>query len=276
MAKNKKDVPIKLRNSWLKDWKEKENNGQYEAFIRTFDISSTGIKSRYPCPYTPGRFYQTLSINELFQLIHLLKDPTIKCIKEQYAVVDRKKNSITLTDESVALAMEMNIKHPTYPQCDTPIVITWDFLCETISGGMKVFSVKPAYVLGKKRVKQLIALERALAIAHGYEYELIVDTKLKTIQTDNYVKASFGAKLPQELRCIYKAWFPNFADSLSENEYESLLVSIKKAGKQMGIGLQHAYKLALHAFWIGDVSSSPRLALLPEISPYELEVEVHA
>lgn len=276
MGKSRRDVSMELRNSYIKNWKEKEENDQYEAFIRTFDISSSGIKSRYPCPDTPGRFYQTLSINELFQLIHLLKDPTIKCIKEQYAVTDEKADSATLTDESVAMAMQMNIRHPTYPQCDTPIVITWDFLCETISGGMKVFSVKPEYVLGNKRVKQLLALERALALSRGYEYELVVDTKLKTIQTDNYVKASFGAKLPHELRCIYKAWFPNFADSLSENEYDSLLFSIKKAGKQMGIELQHAYKLVLHAFWIGDVSSASNIALLPELSPYELEVAVHA
>lgn len=268
MGKKRRDVSASLRDSWLKAWGLKESDGQYEAFIRTFDISSTGVKSRYPCPYTDGRFYQTLSLNETFKLIHLLRDLTIVEIKEQYAV--------TPIERSVAFAEALGIKHPHYPGCSTYIVLTWDFLCKTISGGYKVISVKPQSVLGNKRTRELLTLERALAISMGYEYELALDVELKTIETQNYVKASLGAKLAAHLSCIYKTWLPNFFFCLSEYEYEPLLHSIKESAKVTGMGLQDAYRLMLHAYWVGDISSDPTLALLPEFSPWELGVTINA
>tara|TARA_R110001583_G_C5667601_1_gene410381 strand:- start:7646 stop:8452 length:807 start_codon:yes stop_codon:yes gene_type:complete len=268
MGKKRRDVSTSLRDSWIDSWKLKESNGQYEAFIRTFDISSSGIKSRYPCPNTDGRFYQTLSLNETFKLIHLLRDPTISEIKEQYAVEPVAR--------SVAFAEELGIKHPKYPGCSTYIVITWDFLCKTISGSYKVISVKPQSVINNKRTRELLTLERTLAISMGYEYELALDVDLKTTETQNYIKASLGAKLAQHLSYLYLVWLPNFLFCLSEHEDEPLLHSIKESARVTGMGLQDAYRLMLHAYWVGDISSDPMLALLPEFSPWELGVTVNA
>lgn len=264
MGRKRNKIPQHLADAWIKHWKTRNDNDQYEAFIRTMDFSSSGLRSRYPCPENDGRFYQTMSLNETFQLIHLLRDNSVLEIKEQYPFVD--------TTKSVAMAKAIGIKHPTYSHSSTPVVITWDFRCLMAHKAYKIFSVKPESVITQPRTRELIALEKALAEAEGYEYELVLDTDLRCIATNNYVKASFGAKLSVKLSAYYNKWLQAFCNLIEQKSFDPLLESIKKVSSDLSINLREGYRLLQHSYWLGDITSDPNVDLLPELSPYELDL----
>ena len=269
MGKTRVRITPAQQSRWLEEFDRKEKIGNYEAFYRTQDITSSGVKAKFACPNIPGRVYQTLSFNETFTLVQLLHNPSIIDIKEQYAVKD--------LDKSKAFAEALEIKHPKHVWSSTYSTITWDFLCEREFSSKLAISVKPANLLKDKRTNEKLMLEKALAESVGYEHQIVTDKEVKTTEVDNIFRFLRGAKLPASLKLIYTEWLNQFL-LLVENEckFEKLSESISTVAQLLSISYDASLLLMQHAFWIRDVSSDPNVPLYPEYSPYLLGVTQYA
>ena len=202
MGKTRVRTTVKTQKKWIKDFQNKEAEGNYEPYFRTQDITSSGIKARFPCPRTPGRVYHLLSQNETNTLITLLHDPMVIDIKEQYAVTDLPKTK--------AIARALGINHPKHVWSATDSVITFDFLCKKKFGPDKALSVKPARLLTDPRTEQKLALEQAIAECMEIEYEIVTDEKRDSEEVRNIFRFLRGANLPDHLVYLYSDWKSHF------------------------------------------------------------------
>ena len=83
--KKRNGITIKIRDGWIKDWREKNAQGTgYYSFLTTQDVKSDGSKNRSPDFENSHRDRNFLSLNECFYYLVLLFDPRIKSIKEQF------------------------------------------------------------------------------------------------------------------------------------------------------------------------------------------------
>ena len=268
MGKTRVRTNESKRDGWVKNFEKIEERGEYEAFLRTQDVTSSGIKTRFPCPINPGRIYHTLSNNETFKLVLLLHDPTVVDIKEQYPETNVKK--------SKAFAKALKIKHPTYTWSATDTVITWDFLCTLLSGKKRAISVKPSYLIGDKRTEEKFALERVLAESLGYEYFIVTDKEVKTEEVQNILRVLRGARLETHLKALYTEWRSQFFEIITNAPYEPISMPIMQLSETFHISFIESFTLMQHAFWVSDISSDPKVPLYPEYSPYMLGVKTHA
>jgi hypothetical protein len=268
MGKTRVRVNESQRDGWIKNFEKIEERGEYEAFLRTQDVTSSGIKTRFPCPINPGRVYHTLSNNETFTLVQLLHDPTVVDIKEQYPETNIKK--------SKAFAKALKIKHPRYTWSATDTVVTWDFLCTLLSGKKRAISVKPSYLIGDKRTEEKFDLERALAKSLGYEYLIVTDKEVKTEEVQNILRVLRGAVLETYLESLYPRWREEFFDYISESPHAPISAAVEQLSATLNINFIESFTLMQHAFWVHDISSDPKVPLYPEYSPYVLGVQAHA
>jgi len=268
MGKTRVRVSQSQVAGWIKNFKKIEERGDYEAFLRTQDVTSSGIKSRFPCPINPGRVYHTLSNNETFKLVQLLQDPMVVDIKEQYPETNVKK--------SKAFAKALKIKHPKYTWSATDMVITWDFLCTMMSGKKRVISVKPKYLMEDRRTKEKLILEKALAEVLKYEYVIVTDEEVKTEAVQNILRVLRGAVLETHLKSLYPQWRHDFIEFISKSPNLPISEAIEQLSENLNINYIESFTLMQHAFWVNDISSDPEVPLYPEYSPYVLGVHTHA
>lgn len=268
MGKTRVRVNQSQVEGWIKKFKTIEERGDYEAFLRTQDVTSSGIKSRFPCPINPGRVYHTLSNNETYTLVQLLQDPTIVDIKEQYPETNVKK--------SKAFAKALEINHPTYTWSATDAVITWDFLCTLLSGKKRVISVKPKHLMKDRRTIEKLILEELLALSLGYEFIIVTDDEVKTEEIQNIFRVLRGAVLDTHLKSLYTQWRNGFFELIDKSPYEPISMAIEQLCETLHISFIESFTLMQHAFWVQDISSDPTVPLYPEYSPYVLGVQTHA
>lgn len=269
MGKTRVRVTSSQQQRWINDFEQREKLGNYEAFYRSQDITSSGIKGKIACPNNPGRVYQTLSLNETFTLVQLLHDPLVVDIKEQWAVTDLNK--------SRAFAAALAIKHPTHVWSSTSSVITWDFLCDMKFGPKRAISVKPENLLKDKRTEEKLKLEKVLAESLNYEHQIVTDKEVKTEEVKNIFRFLRGAKIDAYLRDLYPSWLEQLPGLIAgEGAYESLSDAVQKAATKLSISYNESFVLMQHAFWKRDVSSDPTVPLYPEHSPYFLRVNIDA
>lgn len=265
MGKKRRGVTESLRDKHIEDFERGLATGNYQPFFRTQDLSSKGIRGRIADPNKQGRIYHCLSLNETFKLIDLLRRPDIVDIKEQYAYTNLEK--------SRAFAKQLEIRHPKYKWSSLDAVITFDFFCTLDTAKNLVISVKPEEELEDKRTQQKILLEEVICESEQYEYQLALDSNIKTEETRNLIRVIRGAKLNEKLNSIYPQWLAEFSFSLLTMENEPLSSLIKQVGTKQSLTFKESFTLMQHAFWIGHIKSDPEIPLLPEFTPYQLGVK---
>lgn len=134
--KKRQNITHHIRDKWIRDWESFNRKGiYYQSFIKTQDLVSDGAKNRTPDYECRGQDRDLLSLNEHFFFLHLLRDPRITWIKEQYPLLP--------VERAVAIAKELGVKYPTYPYSSSvEVVMTTDFLCGTVFGTEVAYSIK--------------------------------------------------------------------------------------------------------------------------------------
>ncbi|WP_273020920.1 TnsA endonuclease N-terminal domain-containing protein [Rheinheimera sp.] len=267
MGKKRVGVTEELRTQHIQEFERGLSTGNYQPYIRTQDFSSKGIRGRIADPNVPGRSYHCMSLNETFKLIDLLRCPDISDIKEQYAYTNLEK--------SQRFAKELKIQHPKYKWSALDAAITFDFFCTLISKKHRVISVKPEHDIQDPRTQRKLILEKSICESEGYEYQLCLDSEIKTEQTKNLIRVFKGARLDSSLEHIYPAWLSQFSHYLNQLIHEPLSDLIQNTATSMGVSYQESFRLMQHAFWIKHLNSDPESPLLPEHSPYQLGIECH-
>lgn len=161
MGKLLKEVSEQRQQNWFQKHRDSIENEHfiYEPFWRTDDIRSSGVKSKIPHFKTKNRLVHVLSQNELWMYLHLIRNPLVLEIYEQYAIP---------LEISEALAIHFEIKHPVYSDSRVPIVQTIDFVADMLNPEtgeiyQSAFPVKqPEDAVRERTVEKIVPTRRVL------------------------------------------------------------------------------------------------------------------
>ena len=144
----------------------------YAPWIEIHDIASRGQANRVMSP-VHGRTCHLLSLLETdwFFSFHAL--PGLKDIREQYPLLE--------LEETLAIADQLGIAHPTDPKSQEPCVATTDFLL-TLQDGVReidtAIAIKPAADLASERVLEKLEIERVYWSARGIDWRILTEKEL--------------------------------------------------------------------------------------------------
>jgi hypothetical protein len=144
----------------------------YKPWIEIHDLASRGQANRVKSPLN-GRTCHLHSQLEFdwFYTFHAL--PGLKDLREQYPLLE--------LEETLAIADQLAIVHPTDPKSHEPCVATTDFLL-TIHDGLRevdtAIAIKPAVDLASQRVLEKLEIERVYWLARKIDWRILTDKEL--------------------------------------------------------------------------------------------------
>lgn len=151
----------------------------YKPWLRIQDVPSQGLASRV-FGSTTGREHHLLSNLEFDCFLVLDWDESVVDIREQYPLLS--------LEETLALAQEIGILHPTYPGSEEPVVCTTDFLI-TIrrkNGAVdEAIAVKPSEKLASMRVLEKLELERLYWEKHNTPWHIVTEREIPVTLVEN-------------------------------------------------------------------------------------------
>jgi hypothetical protein len=146
--------------------------GDYKPWIEIHDLASRGQANRVKSPLH-GRtchLHSQLETDWFFAL-HAL--PGLKDLREQYPLLG--------LDETLAIADQLGIVHPTDPKSQEPCVASTDFLL-TIRDGLRevetAIAIKPAADLASERVLEKLEIERVYWSAREIGWRILTEKEL--------------------------------------------------------------------------------------------------
>jgi hypothetical protein len=144
----------------------------YKPWIEIHDLASHGQANRVKSPLH-GRTCHLLSQLETdwFYSFHAL--PGIKDIREQYPLLE--------LEETLAIADQLGIVHPTDPKSQEPCVASTDFLLTIRDGFREVetaIAIKPAADLASGRVLEKLEIERVYWSARKIDWRILTEKEL--------------------------------------------------------------------------------------------------
>lgn len=162
---------------------EKEGRGKgaganYKPWIQVDDFSSLGFSRRVKSPKT-GRTHHLLSEVEWHLFLLLEFSPAVVDIREQYPL-NRA--------ETLSIAAELGIRHPTYPGTHVNTVMTCDVLAILEEGGQKVvraFNCKRADGVDSERDVGKLEIERNYFDSRDVPHHLVFDRSLPKSKLEN-------------------------------------------------------------------------------------------
>lgn len=166
----KKWTEQKIRELEL-EGRGKGTGADYKPWVQVGDFSSRGFSRRVFSQKT-GRVHHLLSELEWHTFLLLEFSSTVLDIREQYPLKCK---------ETLSLATELGIRHPTYPGTHIPTVMTCDFLViieESCQRAARAFSCKYANDLENARNIEKQELERSYFKQRDVPHHLVCDCSL--------------------------------------------------------------------------------------------------
>jgi len=150
----------------------------YKPWLTVRDVPSQGLSTRIH-GWKTGRVHHFLSLNELhcYYTFEWAKD--VIDIREQYPLD---------LDQTLDIASRLNVKHPSQPKSDEPIVMTTDFLLDIQSGSEVrniAISVKPADDLSSIRVQAKQSIEYLYWTEKRVPWYIITELEIPKILAKN-------------------------------------------------------------------------------------------
>jgi hypothetical protein len=143
MARNRREQSDpRVIQDWIDEGRGTGRNGAYRTWLRIQDLASRGRSQRLTSHITGDRLVHVLSGHESDAFFIFEWGSNVVDIREQYPLLP--------LEETLEIARELKVEHPTDPETGLPIVMTTDFLVTAkTEGGEKHY----AYPI--KEVKEL-------------------------------------------------------------------------------------------------------------------------
>lgn len=167
MAKKRTSWSEKTYYRYLAEGRGQGTGSDYKPWLTIHSFPSTGMVSRIK-GRTTGRIHHLLSRNEEYYFLLLDFSPDVLDIREQFPLV--------LTD-TLLIARSMGIRHPRYPGCSFPSVMTTDFLI-TKNDGFHARTVKLSKELDNPRTVQKFAIERDYWKSKGIDWAIVTEKQI--------------------------------------------------------------------------------------------------
>ncbi|QXX74594.1 TnsA endonuclease N-terminal domain-containing protein [Methylovirgula sp. HY1] len=152
----------------------------YRPWLTVSDLPSHGRSHRTFCPKT-GRSHHLLSDGEHYAFHLLWWDEDVIDIREQFPLS---------RIETLAIAAQLNIRHPRDIASSAPLVQTTDFLVTRCRGAMQfleAISVKPDDQLSLGRTLDKLEIERQYWLRRTVPWRLLPHSAVKTVFARNLV-----------------------------------------------------------------------------------------
>lgn len=172
MAKRKRQINQKVIDARLKEGRGQATGAEYQPWLRIQDVPSQGLVHRIK-GWKTGRIHHLMSKLELNYFYVLEWSPLVVDIREQYPLLP--------LEETIELAKQCGVRHPTDPKSQEPIVMTTDFLV-TLQGEPRQIeqarTVKPAQQLLSERVQQKLEIERRYWLRRKIDWGIVTEHEI--------------------------------------------------------------------------------------------------
>ena len=179
MAKRKRGFTRKKYEQWIKEGRGQGEKSNYKPWITTQDVTSMGNNSRFLGIKT-GRQHELFSNNEANYLFNTEFSNSVIDIREQFPLLP--------IEETIDIAQELGIKHPTDPYSQEEIVITTDFLVTTVNQNGKKFlarTIKQYEDLNSQRQMEKFEIERRYWLKRGIDWGIVTEKEINKTLAHN-------------------------------------------------------------------------------------------
>lgn len=163
----------------LKEGRGQGRGADYKPWLYVQDVPSLGLSTRNK-GWTTGRVHHLFSQHELHYFYLLEWSLVVVDIREQYPLLP--------LDETLKLAKQCGIRHPTDPATTEPIVMTTDFLV-TINKSFGVAeqarTIKPKEELQSKRTLEKLEIERRYWEARNISWGIVTEREIPRVLAEN-------------------------------------------------------------------------------------------
>jgi hypothetical protein len=265
MAKRKRSITEQVIDRRIKEGRGKGIGRDYKPWLNIQDVPSNGDAHR-KTSWTVGRMHQLLSTLELHYLYVFDWSPDVVDIREQYPLLPLK--------DTLEIAQELGVPHPTDPQTKEAIVMTTDFVITLAGEGdhtNRAITIKPASELQNPRVIEKFEIERLYWQTAGVQWCIGTERDINMIFVDNI-------KLLHDYLHLQAA---NLSKGIIEDAIAELTLRVqqpvalvqltagcdKRLGLSSGTSLSVAYHLMATRRWQVDmqvlINPSKPIAFLP-------------
>jgi hypothetical protein len=254
MAKRKRETNEKVINHRIKEGRGQAAGADYQPWLRIQDVPSQGLAHRIK-GWKTGRVHHLLSNLELSYFYTLEWSPMVIDIREQYPLLP--------LEETLALAQQCGVKHPTDPKTKEPVVMTTDFLitlADQVRPIEQARTVKPASKLAGQRVQQKLEIERRYWRNRGIDWGVVTEHEIGRVVAQNIGLLHGYHHLTDRLDITepqLEAMVAALTECVLVGEYslrEAGLNCDRRLGFEAGTGLTVAYHLLVTRRWQTDLT----------------------
>jgi predicted transposase YbfD/YdcC len=166
-------------DKWIKEGRGSGVGSDYKPWLRIQDVSSLGRSTRLK-GFKTGRQHEFLSDLERNYFYLTKYSDFVIDIREQFPLLP--------LEETIVIADELGIKHPTNPKTNEPIVMTTDFLL-TLDKGQGAFefarTIKMKDELLKERVLEKFEIEREYWQRRDIDWGIVTEEEIPKTMARN-------------------------------------------------------------------------------------------
>lgn len=170
MAKRNRKLDIDKK---IKNGQGLGQGSEYKPWITIQDFPSNGRVSRIK-GITSGRQHEFLSDLESNYFYYLEFSDKVVDIREQFPLLP--------LEETILIAKELGLKHPSHPQTKEPIVMTTDFLItiqEPLGKGYEIVrTIKPKDMLMEERIIEKFEIEKIYFQKRNVDWGIVTDQEI--------------------------------------------------------------------------------------------------
>ena len=259
MAKRKRKTTKKQIEKRKKEGRGKGRFGEYIPWIKIQDLGSKGLSSRI-LGWKTDRIHHLLSKLELKYFYLLEWSPNVIDIREQFPLNQ---------EETIAIAKELGIKHPTDPETKEFIVMTTDFLVtlkQNIGTCEKARTLKYAKSLRNKRTLEKFEIERVYWQNRNIDWAIVTERDINSTVVKN-IELLHGLRDKKNLPPEINAKMIMAINSIIVQHYNEELTSLSEIQKHCSTQLDIPQKMILTALYFLLANKILEFDILKALNP---------
>jgi hypothetical protein len=275
MAKRKRATSKTTIENRLKERRGQGKGANYNPWIHIQDVPSQGLSSRIK-GWKTGRIHHLLSEMETSLFYVLDWSPVVLDIREQFPLLP--------LEETLAIAEQCGINHPSDPHTKEPIVMTTDFAVTTHQKNRSVEharTVKGTQDLQSQRTLEKLEIERRYWQRRNTDWGIVTERDIPRTVAENvkwlhpYRHVELLSLTQNDISRVAAVMTPMVLQA-EKSLAEIATISDDRLGLAPGLSLSVARHLLANQVWRVDINQpihpSERLIL---ISASPLEVAPH-
>lgn len=267
MAKRKRKMDQAVIEKRIQEGRGQGSGSEYKPWLTIQDVASQGLVTREK-GWKTNRVHQMLSKLELAYFYVLEWSPLVSDIREQYPLLP--------LEETLMLAREIGVRHPTDPQTRHPVVMTTDFLVSIRRGNQArdfARTIKYAQDLQSRRTIEKFEIERRYWQIRNVDWGIVTEHEIPTILVKNiellHKYRSLTDRLPLSADEILEVAII-LTQRVMQTDEALRRVTVdcdKHLGLELGTSLTIAYHLMANRKWQVNmeepIAVSEKLAIQP-------------